>query len=1102
MAKIRLDLSQFKASGVYTLEFDQTESIVLNTQTTRLVVGFSRKGPINAPVFCQDIKTAKRIFGEIDKTLEARGSFFHRSLFTCLETGPCFAIALMPLNNDIESANPDYDSFKSFSLSATEANGTTVNKLYSSYFNKERFFFPDTAYLLANKEQSANAGKLLSVVNLGQIPFSIIVRKTGDLTGFNLTAREWFGAGNVPDYIKEFDYISEYFVQVDIVQGDWTNNAQLSIDPVFAQYFDSKGLKKDKIQAFLNSPDVVTIGSFQGSLIPDLVDDNGVNYSIDTIINGNFATTGLFVALDRNALNNYDPTATEAMGRLDVIGHTMINNAAVDTVDFLSYNFAAKETFDFQAKPDFTVISGSFNSGSFTNWTYGYTGPSTNQGAHFESFYSTTNTGKFNNLLVLDKSLISNAEISYFTSLKAGSSLLLDQTGTKTATVDTITETADFIKISISHPDKASEGSLTAPIFAKNNGEIHIAGTGSNIAAGDFVYAEKAGVRFYFRANDIGQTGSNTILTIDTVNFNGAANLAEIDTTYTIHYGSALDVIGATGGYKLVVAPDKVQYLSDVTNSYIAYEGSDLYKKFNTGVLANGDLVYTNSQNPHYLTATYSRDPQNVKYIELFAWTTADYLVPFDGDWDISDIRESNGSTLANALKIYSIVGDYETSIELNATSNSTRTKVYISTEDGTKAEVGQYLVADPENSGDSSKFVLTRIIAKRKVTNGYELTTNQRIHIQDGFITRFKKIQEAATNVQFTYLSGFKLGTYHLPGSKTQLAKILGLLDPAVSNLSVALADRNMITYRYIVDTFNGGLDAQSYPKNLLSKLAMNRQKCLAIINAPAIQEFIDSTDPRFTEVPTLVDPKPVLSTYYISQGGNLSLGPSYTYSLPDEDNGAKFAGFFAPWLVIKENNKNISIPPAADVSNNFIRKFLNGQPYSIAAGPRRGILSNPRLVSLEYDFTDTDRGYLEPFGWNPIVFRNNTGFQIYGNQTAYQKTNTAFNSLHVRDLLITIEESVEDILGNYVFEFNDSTTRLEIKTIVDKFLANVKTAGGIYDYATVMNGRNNTGEVIDQNFAIIDIGVEPVKGAQKFINRVTVLKTGQISSGGFTVA
>jgi hypothetical protein len=41
--KIKLDLSQFKASGVYTLEFDASANVILTTQTIRLVVGFSNK---------------------------------------------------------------------------------------------------------------------------------------------------------------------------------------------------------------------------------------------------------------------------------------------------------------------------------------------------------------------------------------------------------------------------------------------------------------------------------------------------------------------------------------------------------------------------------------------------------------------------------------------------------------------------------------------------------------------------------------------------------------------------------------------------------------------------------------------------------------------------------------------------------------------------------------------------------------------------------------------------------------------------------------------------------------------------------------------------
>lgn len=125
-----------------------------------------------------------------------------------------------------------------------------------------------------------------------------------------------------------------------------------------------------------------------------------------------------------------------------------------------------------------------------------------------------------------------------------------------------------------------------------------------------------------------------------------------------------------------------------------------------------------------------------------------------------------------------------------------------------------------------------------------------------------------------------------------------------------------------------------------------------------------------------------------------------------------------------------------------------------------------------------------------------------IYGNQTAYQKTLTAFNNLHVRDLLITIEDAIEDVLANYVFEVNDARTRLEIRTIVDGYLQTVKNGGGIYDYLVIMDESNNTSEIIDQNIGIIDVGIEPARGLQKVINRVTVLKTGTIASGGFTVA
>lgn len=289
---------------------------------------------------------------------------------------------------------------------------------------------------------------------------------------------------------------------------------------------------------------------------------------------------------------------------------------------------------------------------------------------------------------------------------------------------------------------------------------------------------------------------------------------------------------------------------------------------------------------------------------------------------------------------------------------------------------------------------------------------------------------------------------------------------------------------------------------KQVLSRLAKNRQKCLALLNAPSIVEFQKSTDPRFTELPDPAagNPAPILNTAYIAEGGNLSLGPSFQWGLPDEEQGAKYIGVFSPNIIIRESNKDVSIPPAADVSNNFIRKFIIGEPYGIVAGPRRGVISNPKFVRMEYDYLLRDRENLEPVGINPITVVKNIGPMIYANQTAYQKSLSAFNNLHVRDLLITVEESIEEILQNYLFEFNDATTRLEIRSIVETYLDTVRNGGGIYDYAVIMDETNNTSEIIDQNFGIIDVAIEPARGIQKFISRITILKTGAISTGGFT--
>jgi phage tail sheath protein FI len=201
-------------------------------------------------------------------------------------------------------------------------------------------------------------------------------------------------------------------------------------------------------------------------------------------------------------------------------------------------------------------------------------------------------------------------------------------------------------------------------------------------------------------------------------------------------------------------------------------------------------------------------------------------------------------------------------------------------------------------------------------------------------------------------------------------------------------------------------------------------------------------------------------------------------------------------------QNDTTVLVPPAADISNSFVRKFLGGDPFAIVAN-KNGIISNPDLAGVEYMLDAQDRNFLEPFGYNSIIERTSTGeIMIYGNRTAFQTVKSDYNYLHVRELLNTIELQVEEVLKNFVFDYNNPVTRLTIVNAITPILQSIKDAGALSNYEIVMDETNNTAEIVDEGFAIIDIGVWVTKGMEKIIQRITVNKTGGASSGGFTTA
>lgn len=793
-------LLQFKSSGVYRLEFDKSQTANINVDTLRLIVGHSRKGPYNTPVLIDNTENFRNVFGSIDRNLERKGMFFHRSAIEALSRGPILALNVSKFGtNDKGYYAQPITNGSVGDLPALPYQET----LYSNFFDMDKFMTPSDAKVLEELQSTDN--QLINFVNIKQSGITVFVRKAQDVSEFNITAREWYGAGEVPAFMNEFDYISDFMIDVFVFKGEF-NPVDMDTDPVYGAFFTDEGLDKKKLDQFANLRQVTLEAKYTGSMIPGFKDLEGRNLYIESIINAEARRTGLFCAVNEDAVIDENGTG------LDLVGHT--TNPA-EAHELLSY----------------------------------ITGPAGESNAR---------------------------EIAY------------DFAG------DDVTYTVNGASFEIT----TTESSI-------------------GISAGDYVEAATA-----IEEGD------------------RLAKVSRIGKVFT----EAIDEVLATQ--------------EDVDNGVTGADGNP--------VTAVGDVIV--------------------------AGAAASYV------------------------------------------------------------------------------FTIYCDVAPAATWGGY-----------------YYKSFENATLVYKPFV---------LKGAALEAKEISDCLNTLVGGNGVynTLIDKDAIDFRYVVDTFSSYDSTGILNKAQLSQLAMDRQNASAILNAPTVADFKASTDPSFTDS---FDGS--FKTEFIAQGGNLDKNPTKIYALPSIQDGANYAFYYGPGLIVSDNGKDIIVPPAAYVANNYLDKYTTALPWSIVAGPRRGVVSGVNVKGAEYSFDKSDRDILEPFGINPIVFQRGVGLTITGNKTAQQSIKSALSSAHVREALIYIQEGIADILKDYVFEFNNVQTRLEIKTVVDSFMESVKQDGGVFEYRNIMDQSNNTNDVIDQNFGIIDTYVEPVKGLEIVVHRTTVLNTGEISTGNF---
>ena len=339
-------------------------------------------------------------------------------------------------------------------------------------------------------------------------------------------------------------------------------------------------------------------------------------------------------------------------------------------------------------------------------------------------------------------------------------------------------------------------------------------------------------------------------------------------------------------------------------------------------------------------------------------------------------------------------------------------------------------------------------------------------------------------------YLEGYTYTTDKITDldSKIQWHKSILKTLTEYKGLRRALLNKSNIDFRYIVDTFEAYPETgtssddaeQDTTKCMLSYLAKQKESALAILNFPSVRNFVKSSA--------------TLDTYLTNKVFDINKVVKL-YKLPSNAEGASFCAFYTP-LKFTDGYIDTIVPSAGLVSNLFMQKYASRQPYYIIAGPNYGLISSNGLVGPDYNYSNDELQIIEPFGVNCMIYRPGFGTFINANQTAKQTPVSALSKVHVRELVIYLQDEIEKVLQSYQWEFNNTTTRNAILDKANQICARVAANGGIQAYLNVMDESNNTPDVIDNEMAILSTHIEPGRGCGKMIQELTIYRTGELSS------
>ena len=1200
------DFGKYKRPGVFIEEIDSSIiELPIQDVLINLVPGFSKKGPFNTPIYVTNTTDFTAIFGDDDRRLENKGSFFHKTVKQMLKSGPVWALNLLSTN-----PNRDKVDWQSISVSAQYQNGNVTRSAYESFFNRQDFWERDSDAFLnvvkANNYGVQDSQRLFHITNMGDKDITVFMYKS-DIGGFDVTAEEWYGdRTKVPAYIDYRDWISDYMVTVIVVAGDWSNYKTLANDVTYSKYFTKTGLIKTQVNNFLNERTVNVLAKYDCSLIPYFKDLDNRDMYIKSVINNNTDKTSLFCTYNEDSLLEAD----FKLGNLDIIGDILVGQN-ISNIKYMSYETTLQEEITYSQKyldSSNNVITNVYDSYN-TPFAAGVTSGATDRSGIFTNgniFNIVTGgtsasvtgcsinfVGNTNNYYVINGSVISGFtsdivylssvtytegsryDVLYLTNDKKVNALYGSATNNTTGAIkpDYIYGLDSTIILGYVHHVK-SGSTYTMDYYPTSLGTTYIplgATTGYNTkittnfdSLGTYLDIEfngtsgKTGVyndydylRTIYAFNEMydkvsarsviikfsGTTATDKVpvsivVPVEATSTTNAIIRVYCETPEECHLGDQFLLYYVDDEFLLHTASrptntlvTQYQKLNDIlVNQGIVATYSQFYQDYYNGIINNLDYFYINN-NSGITTKIFLKmflDQDNVLTVNFLSATNPDVLYDVNQD-DFDDptkynyklIIHSNKSNWQQSVEIEDWYGDDLTTcqqikVDKNRYSEITKGSFLAAYYDeayySAPAGEGYLLGAVPRK--------LTRVINVKNDpydVNAKILYTDAPIKIEDYNMASgttqidyqtftYPSIDSYVDEYKALKISPFIVHNDSIPnGTDERQYEILNVISMD-TNLAKGLADKNKISWRYLVDSFGLGLEpVEGYgSKQQLADLCGMKMNALGFISMPSAKIFRESVNPSF------VNDDGTLNTEFIKDGADESKNPDYLYQFAQKHgsiDGRSCVGYFFPYIRIYDNGIPKWVPPAAYAATTYMNKFTSNVagmlPWTIAAGITNGRVNG--ITKTEMDFTNTDLENLHAMNANPIVYKINNGYCINDEATAQVFPYSSLSFLHSREVLIELENRLYDMLLRYQWSFNTPEIRAEIKYRADKICKDMLDNNAFYDFWNVCDETNNTDYVIDLQMGVLDTYVEIIKGMGIIVNNITILKKGDIQSMGF---